>query len=165
MEFQRMVRLFAIGTIAAVVLCTSTGIAFAKHNGNVCSAVASDVSIVDRDQYGVHNTSTSATATVYCPILKQTSGDEIGSVLRAMVYDRNSTSNVSCTFNILDNSGANVTGGSDTKSSSGSQSSYQNLDFSGITASTSGNMVVVCTIPPVQSGSFSHVAEFHWITP
>jgi len=151
--------------LGALSLLLTHSVALAKHNGNVCQPVtAGDTDRIARDQYGVRNTEITNVAHVWCPIMKRTSGDESGNVLAAVVYDRNTSSNVTCTFAILDNDGNPVSGGVDTKSSTSSGSSSQLLRFTGITAAESGNMGVACDIPPATAGgALSYVTEFHWV--
>jgi len=148
-----------IGALATFSLLMLAGDAFAKHDGNVCSADLASAARVDRGQFGVHNTSTSGPATVYCPIDSRASGE--GTLLTATVYDRNSTSNVTCTFFGLNNQGVAVQ--QVAKSSTQPGTGAQRLDFNGVTPTF--NMLAVCTIPAAEAGAFSHVTSFNWIAP
>jgi len=148
-----------IGTMVSLGLLLAAGDAAANHNGNVCRADAASVGIVDRGNFGVHNSSTSSIpqATVYCPIVR----DPSAFILQASVYDRSSSADVSCTFLTLNAQGTVVS--QQTLTSSGSAPGVQTLTFT--PASVTDNMVAVCTIPPAQSGALSHVAAFDWTIP
>lgn len=133
----------------------------AFYHGTICKPVNASQNIVQYNQYGVHNMSTTAVATVECPVPSYLN-DELGSFFyaRVTVYDRNTSKNVSCTLRRI----LNTDGGiyfQQTKSSTGGSptSGPQQLQFfepnSAVTAQ--GYWHLECTLPPKQAGAVSHI--------
>ena len=139
-----------------------------KQNGNICHAAAAELSKIGRNQYGVHNASTTSAASVWCPIERRTlnSSDNEGPTINLEVkyYDRNSSSDVECTLMMFDVAGNAVW--SSTRSSNGvNDASSHALLFAppyDHGALETNNMLINCSIPPAQNGSVSHIASVYW---
>ena len=132
---------------------------FLMQHGTVCQAVKASRKFVDYNQYGIYNLSTTNTATVECPVITTCAPDlnvcRLDSVF-VRVYDRSTTANVSCTLKKLQDG---ITQSQETKSSvgGGPRAAAQQISFAPNSDSVSiWNMR--CTLPPSQSGSFSHIA-------
>jgi hypothetical protein len=130
------------------------------YNGNFCTPVRADINKVEHgSNYGVHNVSNS-TATVQCPFIHPIthSGVAVNKVW-VTVYDRNPSTNVSCTLYGVGLEGSIVWQAS--KSSSGSGTTHQFLEISPQTQGVySINMK--CTIPAAYNGNLSHISTY-WI--
>jgi hypothetical protein len=125
-------------------------------NGNVCAPTQSAVSSINRNYYGVYSTASSGSQVVYCPVSEN---NVVGSTFTIQVYPRNSTTALSCTVYELDSSGNSLASWTQSYTGSPSQGVIP-LDYPSVAQST--NMVVLCSIPPVQSGANSGVANFFW---
>jgi hypothetical protein len=123
--------------------------------GTVCQPIPSSAGCIDYTQFGVHNTCGS-TATVECPMASSYVGSP--SVYQAyfVAYDRNTSTNVSCTLQRSDYTGAVLY--SATLSTSGSSASAMiRTFFPNVPQSAFWRMR--CTIPAVQSGQVSHITN------
>jgi hypothetical protein len=143
-------------SIGIAALASATDV-LAKHNGNICQPIPGDVSKIGRFHYGVHNTSTTAPAEVWCPIDRRYDLEESGATLRVTMYDRNTPEDVVCTAYVQDDDGDFL----DTAmvNSAGNQVDFQTKIFTGLDP-VNGNTVVKCTIPPATASGSSHVASF-----
>jgi hypothetical protein len=153
-----------IVAMSGAVVLMSGSAALAKHNGNVCVPIAADAAKVDRNQFGVHNTSTTSTATVICPIDKKDTTD-VGNVLTVVAYSRNPgpPGMLNCQYLPLNFDGNLVAGpGSGvTKSIVGAQGSgAQQMKWIGPVLTN--NMMFICVIPPMLNGQTSHITEIHY---
>jgi hypothetical protein len=127
------------------------------QGGNVCHAALDSIEIVDRNQYGVANASSTNTAWVWCPLDRFS---DVGDTLQVHVYDRHPSQNVDCYGLTLDADG-DILDEVD-NSSTGSSSAVQTISL--LNFSRSGNMVVACSLPPLPSpGAHSYVTSFSWL--
>jgi hypothetical protein len=133
-------------------------------SGVIC--VPRSGSQVDYDQWGIHNISSSATATVDCALpTGQVSNNSIMDEVRVTVFDRGATSRVSCTVYQLGQDGS--ISYQQTHSTSSSSASSQELDFV-IPIVPSGKPLlfpwkIKCTLPPVTASGPSHVVSAYLI--
>lgn len=139
---------------------------FRTVSGVVCQPVDPALDKVGYNNYGVYNTSTTRLATVECPLNLEFSSAALQTLrsVRAIVYDRNTTSNIDCQLLVMVDNGDldaavppipfSSTGGGP---GSGSQP---------IGAAPSGGaridrfVVAQCNIPPQQSNSLSVITSF-----
>lgn len=131
------------------------------YHGNFCVPNQSDVSRIQRNQWGVHNTSSSNTASVQCPFNLPYSASLRVNNVYVTVYDRNPSLNVSCTLTGVGLEGNTVW--SRSSSSSGSSTTHQFLSFSPPSMFVA-TMNMTCSIPPTTSPEFSHVTTYRVIT-
>jgi hypothetical protein len=148
-----------VGIFVGIAMLASAATAMAKHNGNICQPITGDVSKVSYFRFGVENGADTA-AQVWCPIDRAYVNDEAGSFVRVWVYDRNSSSDFSCTGWVMDSDGDVID--QQTVSSVGSGIASQALDFNTLDLPNS-NTTFQCTIPPKQAGSLSHLASFQFV--
>lgn len=131
------------------------------YHGNFCSPNRSYINTIERNQWGVHNSSTSSTATVQCPFdLPFNASLRVNSVW-VTVYDRNPNQDVSCTL-----IGVGLEGNTlwtRTSSSNGSGAAHQFLSFSPPNTFTP-SMNMVCSLPPATNSGVSHVTTYRVIT-
>jgi hypothetical protein len=144
----------AIATIASEARADSY-----IHRG-VCKAVIGSNSCVEYSSFGVHNVCATA-AVVECPLITSDSVDSgLERVLIGM-YDRNSTSNISC--DVVGTNADGTTGWGPTtiySSAGGPGTGFQSKISIIIGQSSAMFWRARCTIPPAQSGQFSHVVGF-----
>jgi len=138
---------------------------FRTVSGSICVPTLASRNSVDYNSYGVHNTS-STTATVQCAVPIQWTTTPTNPTFTAIwvgIYDRNSSNDVQCAVKLTYSDGSDVitplavnsTGGGP-----GSPFQLQGATFpAGVTAFGDHQLTVICTIPGVQSGSFSHVTS------
>jgi hypothetical protein len=131
------------------------------YHGNFCVPNQGDITRIQRNQWGVNNTSSSNTAIVQCPFNLPFNANLRVNGVYATVYDRNPNVNVSCTLTGVGIEGATLWERS--SSSSGSSVSHQFLSFSPPSQFTH-TMNMTCTIPPVTGSGFSHVTTYRVIT-
>ncbi len=138
------------GQSNAAILTTYSHI----HGGQVCQpGQGSESKIVYTQSEGVRNINTTSTATLYCPIdsvVVKSGTDFPGAykALRVRVLDRNTTTNISCTLKSYTTSGILMTT-FPTRSSTGSSSSIQTLEWNSSNNTFSNNHTfrVSCTLP------------------
>lgn len=154
---------FVRSTFAALALLFGLGSSAwagdVVYHGSLCNPDSADVSKINYNQFGAHNTSSSSSAFVNCG-----AAPSILSTIKTVeveVYDRNPNSNVTCTLVLADIFGATLWSG--TKSSSGSSAGFQLLKFSPNTGTHTINLQ--CSIPAVTSNGISHVTTYRVITP
>ena len=131
------------------------------YHGTICHPVNASRNIVEYNQYGVYNMSTTAVAKVECPVPTYLN-DELGAFFyaRVTVFDRHTSANVSCTLRRLDNTDGGIYF-QQTKSSTGGGAGAgpQQLQFfepnSPVTAK--GYWHLECSLPPKQAGWVSHI--------
>ncbi len=152
----------------AVVLVAGTAQALTQQrqhldHGTVCQPMAGSVGFVDYDQFGVHNISTGATVNVECPLpidvqVFPTVSEQIDFV-QVVAYDRSTTANVNCALRSVDIKGNVLTYLPASTSNGGPGSGEQYLSFTPpANTPLAGFWSLVCSIPAVQSGAFSHVS-------
>jgi hypothetical protein len=123
-------------------------------SGVLCNPI--NGSVVDYGQYGVHNPSASATATVECALPMGLPGSPAPTSVVVTVYDRNPTTDVSCTLTELGFGGDVIWTAA--KSSSSTSSGSQSLSFTPPASSFANHAWRVrCSLPPSSGGLFSHV--------
>jgi hypothetical protein len=147
---------------AAVVLVSSVSffawaatIRVFRFHGSTCVPTNASRNSVDYGTFGIHNIS-SASAGVVCPLPtnNSTSANETLTGMTAVaVYDRNSTADVTCT---MQNQSGSFT---QTLSTSGSSPAEMTLLFNPGGQSVQDIWFLTCSIPGVQSGSYSHIAR------
>lgn len=155
------VAFLSVGLYAAASLPALAG--DEMYHGNFCVPNQSDINKIDRNQWGVRNTSTTSSAVVQCPFnLPFNASLRVNSVW-VTVYDRNPTQNVSCTLVGVDLAGATLW--SLTSSSSGSSAGYMSLPFYPPNSFTH-TMNMTCSLPPgINSGAgASHITTYRLIT-
>jgi hypothetical protein len=130
----------------------------------ICNPVAGSGGIINYGQYGVNNTSTTATATIECSVpLGQVPGSGTFSLVQITMYDRNPSSDVVCVATGVSavSGGVNWTA---TVQTAGATSGPQTRNITPpSSASTIDALRIRCTIPPFVSGSIgdnSHVVAF-----
>jgi hypothetical protein len=119
-------------------------------NGITCNPGSGSIQY---GNFGVDNTSTSASATVWCSPTHAV-GANITS-LAVGVYDRHSSQGVCCKFSVTD------MGGNPSWSSANQCSTSTGFSFLNFTppANINGVVNLSCTIPPKTSGGSSHVTS------
>jgi hypothetical protein len=133
------------------------GINGVNGNASVCNGIVSDVGKVNYGTYGVNDNDLTLSATVICPVnLPNPLG---GSVFGATIYARNSTVPVSCSLLERDTSGNGIFRSN--KNTTGVPGSGP-TSLQWQSPPLSKNMVVSCSLPPLQSGAASHVSYFFW---
>lgn len=109
--------------------------------------------------YGYSNLSTTSSATIICPLVRLQDTSPWTSIT-ASLYDRNSSSEVSCEVWTSNRDG---TGGVFTPiASSGNSASVQNVSVtaSNSWANATSQVVIKCIIPPYTGSGASHVVGF-----
>ena len=157
----KLIPVALIGMGLSATFCSSALATDELYHGNFCAPNRDHINRIERNQYGVHNTSSSTTAVVQCPFNVPFVGNlKINSVW-VTVYDRNPNTNVSCTLMIVGLNG-NIAW-SNTKSSSGSQAGHQFLGFQPPNNSFLGTLNMSCSIPPSTNAGVSHVTTYRII--
>jgi hypothetical protein len=144
-----------------------SGSAFANRvflfSGTTCQPANSNT-FLEYSQFGVDNASTQP-AVIECPLPLSylVDGTHVISV-SGMAYDRNTTSNVTCTLQSADAAG-NITGTFSAQTNAGGPgSAAQPLPFSGVTGLASDYWRIRCTLPVPQSLALSHFVSTKIIT-
>jgi hypothetical protein len=148
--------LLSLMSVAAMAVPGSH--ARAMHNGAVCHPIAEDIAKVSYSQFGVQNTSSTAEATVWCPIDRRVpppDDPEVGTTLMLRLRDQNSSIDFSCTLFTLDIAGNTIFSAPPT------QIAQTRLFWESI--GEQNNMVIQCSIPRVQSGAASHITLIQWV--
>jgi hypothetical protein len=133
------------------------------YHGNFCTPVLSDINKIEHGSlYGVHNVS-SSTGRVQCPFNNNFSGTYRVNDVWVTVYDRNPSTNVSCTLYGVALNGNVIWQVSGSSSGSGALNQFIRLrpPQSGLL----GTMNMTCSIPGVTSNGLSHVTTYRLITP
>lgn len=130
----------------------------------VCQPVLGSAGCIEYDNYGAHNVC-GGTATVECPLSLSypTSGSFNVTSSAYFAYDRNTTSNVSCTLQRTDFSGAVLFSTTVSTSGGGPGTGLQTGTFT-VSQSINGYWRMRCDIPGVQSGWVSHVSNLYMIS-
>jgi hypothetical protein len=153
------VAFLSVGITSVIALPANA--ADVMYHGNFCSPNRDFVNSIERNQWGVMNTSTSSSATVNCPFYLPFNASLIVNSVYVTVYDRNPSTDVSCTLMGVGLEGSTIW--SITKSSSGSGATHQLLGFSP-PSSFIATMNMSCSIPASTSSGFSHVTTYRVIT-
>ncbi len=153
------VALMGVGLSLAVSLPALAGDEI--YHGNFCVPNQGDVGKIQRNQYGVHNTSSSTAAIVQCPFNLPFNASLRVTGVYLTVYDRNPNLNVSCTLVGVGLEGNTVW--SRTASTSGSSASHTFLSL--IPPSQFiATMNMTCSVPPSTASGVSHVTTYRAIT-
>lgn len=139
-----------------------------SYSGVGCIQASGSQNSLDRTQYGVHNTSTSSSVSVECPVDISTINSPSLTIFGIQAYDRNSGSDadddVICDLHRIDGNG-NVTFTSRLKTS-GSAAGPQGRTVtpSGVFAGATWRLR--CSIPAAVNAlnSFSHVVSYGFHT-
>lgn len=153
------VAFLSVGIASAVSLPANA--ADVMYHGNFCSPTRSYVNSIERNQWGVMNTSTSSSATVNCPFYLPFNASLRVNNVYVTVYDRHPNASVSCTLMGVDLAGNTLWTRS--ASSTGSGASHQFLSFSPPSSFTH-TMNMSCSIPANTSSGFSHVTTYRVMT-
>jgi hypothetical protein len=116
---------------------------------------------------GIRNTSTTATATVFCPVdtVPSKQADYVGTpqAVRVFVFDRSTSANISCALRVvLENNGIVLSTTYPVKSSAGSTSGPQMLQWAatdGTFGFANATYRVSCTLPKASGSSQSGVQQ------
>lgn len=133
-------------------------------NGTRCQPNSASQGQIEYGAFGVHNKSTTTSATVICEIPGRWVNTESAqyTTVQVVVYDRNSTADVNCTARIVAMDGNDAVSSVVLSSSGGGPgSSFQApiATFPTLTNSTVLPVQLICTLPPAQSGAFSHITS------
>ncbi len=131
------------------------------YHGNFCVPNQGDINRIQRNQYGVHNTSSSNTAFVQCPFNLPFNGTLRVSSVYVTVYDRHPSQDVTCTLIGVGLEGSTLW--SRSASSSGSSASHTFLSFSPPNQFVA-TMNMTCSLPPITNSGVSHVTTYRVIT-
>ncbi len=160
-KMSKLVPVTLIGLGLSAGFCSSVLAADQLFHGNFCAPNRDHLSRIERNQWGVHNTSSSTTAFVQCPFQAPFRGDLKVNKVEAWVYDRNPSADVSCTLTGVGIDGATIW--SITKSSSGSKEQSQFLSFQP-NSNLVGTLNMSCSLPPSTNSGVSHITTYRLIT-
>lgn len=137
-----------------------------EQSGVGCIQAFGSENSIDRTQYGVHNTSSTAAVTVECPvnISEITSAAQTISVFGVTAYDRSPSADVNCDIQRLDGNG-NVSFTANLKTT-GSGAAAQGLTVSPNSVLIQGTWRLRCSLPAtvVGGGGFNHLVQYGMIT-
>jgi hypothetical protein len=127
-----------------------------QYQGVLCNpAKPGDASRLNYNKFGVHNTSTTTTASVFCGAAPVVSSNI--NLIEAVVYDRHPIQDVCCFLSVQNSAGVVITEAS--RCSVGSGVGSQLLSFIP-PINTVGTAIVSCTIPPRVGNNASHVTSY-----
>jgi len=156
MKFMKL----ASSAIMAAVLTLAAGASASDtvYHGSLCNPQPPDVSKIDYNQFGSFNIA-ATTGTVSCG-----TGTQILATVNTVsiiAYDRNSSTNVSCTVMLTDIFGNSLF--TQNKTTTGNSAGSQTLNYTpGVGTHT---VYVRCDIPAVTASGNSVVASYRIITP
>jgi len=130
-----------------------------------CRPILGSAGCIDYSQYGAHNVC-GGTATVECPLSVSypTSGSFSVTSAAYFAYDRNTASDVSCTLQRTDFSGAVLFSTTVNTSGGGVGSGVQTGTFT-VSQNINGYWRLRCDLPGVQTaGWFSHISNTYLIS-
>lgn len=157
-----MCAMFLLLALASIQSATA-GQQVQFYHGSICQPVNTSRNIVDYGQFGAHNLSSTATATVECALPTSCPVGITCRVdkLRVQVWDRNANANVQCTLNQLDGNGQVLWQQLKGSVGGGIGAGPQTIVFTpGGTTWASWN--VRCTVPPSVNGWFTHIASINF---
>ncbi len=139
---------------------TIPGAAFASslHQGIECNPIQTDAAKVDYNDYGVHNTSMSASAQVWCGGAT-TAPTSQGRYVDIRVYDRNPSSDICCTARVQDVNGGTLSSAVNCSNSYAGGPMHILLHLA-TWSSGDGLFSLQCTLPPATSQGVSHVVSY-----
>jgi hypothetical protein len=130
-------------------------------HGTICQPTSTSVGSIEYTQFGTQNISTTATANVECPLpidYQVLPVIEVLDQVQLIAYDRSTTADVSCSLRNVDVSGNVLMSLPKSTSGGGPGTGSQAVVFTPPAGTMiSGIWSLVCSIPAVQSGAFSHV--------
>lgn len=162
-------RLVAGAAIAAGVLLLQSP-AFSQFDGKTlpgvgCQKIGSEGTL-DRWFGTIMNSHDTQTLNLLCPLVAQKTlapGPEWNMQATAVqVFDRHTSQNVNCTRYSEYVSGSSYFSEDDPGSTSGSSSSVKTINF-GAESSIYNHFYVKCSLPPKQSGNFSHLLSVQYL--
>jgi hypothetical protein len=163
MKIFRLLYSTAIGMGLLTAFSSSAQADDILYHGNFCTPMLTDINKIDHGSlYGVHNVS-SSTGRVQCPFNNNYSGTYRVNDVWVTVYDRNPSTNVSCTLYGVGLDGNiiwQVSG-----SSSGSSALHQFIRLRPPQSGLLGTMNMTCSIPGVTNAGLSHVTTYRLMTP
>jgi hypothetical protein len=146
---------------SAALSSTASARNYSIHAG-ICRPEPASLGTAEYDQYGVHNTSTTAKLTVECPLplaYPESGPPPLVNEVDITVYTRNSVDNVECALEQVDIYG-NILGLLINRTfNQGPGSGPIVLPIQPYAQDASGMWRVRCTIPTVEAGWFSHVTS------
>jgi hypothetical protein len=118
-------------------------------------------SALEYSQFGIDNTS-AAPVTIECPLPLSFNGNAIANVTAAsaVAYDRNTTSDVVCSLQVVNSLGNVLQSFNAQTSGGGPGSNFQPLTFPVSQAISSNYWRLHCTLPAIQSGALSHLTTY-----
>jgi len=131
------------------------------YHGNFCAPNRNSVNLVERNQFGVSNASSSSTAFVQCPFQLPFNAALRVTNVWLTVYDRNPSTNINCTLTGVGLEGSTIW--TRTASSSGSGGPHQFLSLTPPSTFVA-TMNLYCSIPPTADSRISHVTTYRVIT-
>ena len=153
---KRMVSRSAMALVAALLFSAEGGARSEVHHAALCNYRGTSASIIGYSAYGVHNNSTSQTATVTCGGILNQETRSIG--VAAGVYDRSASQNVCCTA-IWESIATGDTVASASNCTDGFSPSQMTLNMN-IPTTSVAVAYVECTIPPKSINGLSHLAAW-----
>ena len=149
---------------ALLGMSTESVAADSYTHGSACQPdkATAAAACVEYTNYGVHNACPATTATVECPLtsVDYPVGGLVASVFIGM-YDRNSSSNIQCFVQQTDGAGDVAYSIPLNSTTGGPGTGIQNRVNNNVNQSLAYFWRAKCTIPPAQSGQFSHVVGFY----
>jgi hypothetical protein len=160
-KISKLLPVAFIGMGLSAAFCSSALAADEMYHGNFCTPKRDHINRIERNQHGVHNTSSSTTAVVECPFNIPFRGNLKVNRVEVTVYDRHSSANVSCTLIGVAMDGNTLW--TTTSSTSGSQQGHKFLIFEP-NRDLLGALNMSCSLPPITNSGASHVTTYRIIT-
>jgi hypothetical protein len=154
------ITLIGVGLTAAMNLPVLA--ADVMYQANICSPNKNSVNLIDRSQFGIHNTSNLSTASIQCPLSLPFDASLKVTGVYLTGYDRHPALNISCTL-----VGIGLDGGtlwSRSTSSSGSGQAFQFFPVLSPPSTFTAAMNLSCTLPPTTTAGASHLTTIRVIT-
>ena len=143
---------------AAPITAHAATVRVFRYNGSVCQpATLADGDLI-YGQFGVANHDTVARVVV-CPLPTANAGaatETMTNMATVTIYNRSSTTSLGCTLEALDTAG-NIQF-AQTLSNNTPGAGIQQLLFNPSGRTIQDTWLLICTLPGVQNGSYSHVA-------
>jgi hypothetical protein len=155
---------FVTMILASVALSSTASARNYTIHGTICRPEPANIGNAEYDQYGVHNTSTTSTLTVECPLplaYPESGPPPLLNEVDFTVYTRNRSQDVECAVEQVDADG-NTEGlliNRTFNQGPGSGPIVLPIGPGPILKDGSGMLRLRCTIAPVDSGWFSHVTS------
>jgi hypothetical protein len=150
---------FGLLTLTAAGPSMLPGAAHAlTYHGVQCNPIKSDVTTIEYNEWGVHNTGTSLPDAVWCgaAVPRTLSG---GGTVVVNVYDRHATRDVCCTARIQDGAGEVWSSGLRCTPPGFFGSGVTTIDIS-LNPWRRGTASIVCTIPPATTNGVSVITSY-----